>query len=405
LSFGGCVAHALADEVAAMTRASRCLLVLAVCAGCATTAPGSPAGREQAVALFNGRWAIVEASRSSQPLRLLVDTGANQTLIDLGLARTLGPVTACTEVPGALLGALCHVDLGDLTVADRTVKLGSVYAADMARSELGESLEVDGLLGGDALSRFVLVLDYPHSRWALVAPEHFAPPPAAPIPIELVNGAVWLNVTVAGRAGRFLLDTGNGGRTIVLDLPDQEALVPADGMLMPGVIRSGAGGSADATACRAPLEVGAVHISEAPLFVATKQSRQGPVMARAQGILGVGFLRYFRVTVDYPGRKLYLEQQQPFPMASNDATYGVIARPQGGALRVQSVGARGAADAAGIQVGDRIVELNGVPVSSNAPVLWPLLQPSGPDEQLRVTFEGANGGGPRTVTLKATPIP
>jgi hypothetical protein len=388
-----------------MTRALPSLLVLAVGAGCATPGPPPPASREQAVALFNGRWAIVEASLPARPLRLLVDTGANQTLIDLGIARTLGPVSGCAEVPGALLGALCHVDLGELSVADRTVKLGSVYAADMARSELGESLEVDGLLGGDALSRFVLVLDYPHSRWALVPPEHFVPPQVPAIPIELVNGAVWLNVAVGGRTGRFLLDTGNGGRTIVLDVPDQEALVPAGGMLMPGVIRSGAGGSADATACRAPLELGPVHVLEAPLFVATKQSRQGPVMGRAQGILGVGFLRYFRVTLDYPGRKLYLEQQQPFPMASNDATYGVIARPQGGALRVQSVGARGAADAAGIQVGDRILELNGVPVSSNAPVLWPLLQPSTPDEQLRVTFEGPSSGGPRTVTLKATPIP
>lgn len=362
---------------------------------------GEDVSRERPLSLFGGRWGIVEVEVGGQVRRLVVDTGANRTLIDVGFARSMDlAVSGCATIPGALVGDLCHVSVPGLKVAGRTVDLKGAFAADMAHSELGETLEVIGLLGGDVLSRFVLVFDYPHARWALVEPNRWTPPQAEPIPIEVEGGAVTVPVVVAGHASRFVLDTGNAGRSIVLDVPGQESLAPPGAPLFPGGVRSGAGGSADGTMCRASLQVGSFTQRDAPLVVASKITR-GTMMARTAGILGVGFLRYFRVTVDYPRKRLFLEQELPFEAGeASDVTYGVIARPARGALVVQSVAPGSPAAAAGLKVGDAIAGINGVSVGKNAPVLWPLVTAPSAGQSAELAL--ADG---RRVTLRPVAIP
>jgi len=376
-------------------------------AAASSPAPRSPsmtAPRDVPLSLFLGRWGIVDVRVGDAPARFVVDTGANRTLVDRTLAAARGwPITECRSIPGAMIGELCKVHIPSIELFGRTLPGVETFASDFARSELGESLEADGLLGGDYLSQFVLVIDYPRARWSLVDPERFTPPAVPAIPVVLKSGGVFVPVQVAGSAASFFLDTGNGGRTIVLDVPAQASLAPAKSrdFLLSGAIRSGAGGSADATPCRGELRIGDVVVPDAQLFVAS--AREGTVMGKMQGILGVGLLRYFRMTLDYPRARLYLEQALPFPKAEDDATYGVVARARDGRLEIASVDRSGPAARAGLRQGDVITSIDGVRVDRNAAVLWPELTPRSPSAT--TTLEVARASEVRTVTLRAVAVP
>ena len=125
--------------------------------------------------------------------------------------------------------------------------------------------------------------------------------------------------------------------------------------------------------------------------------------ARSQGILGVAFLKHFRMSLDYANRKLYLEQQAPFEDPRLDATYGVVVRPRGGRLVVSAIANDGPATRAGIERGDTIVSIAGLPVGTNAAVVWPRLTPDAPGQAIEIEVE--RDGARRQVKLEAIAIP
>src|SRR5437879_5364421 len=67
---------------------------------------------ERPLSLFHDSWPVIEASVEGAPVRLLVDTGTNHTLIDVGLARRRGwRLSDCRKIAGSMLGEICRVDL------------------------------------------------------------------------------------------------------------------------------------------------------------------------------------------------------------------------------------------------------------------------------------------------------
>jgi hypothetical protein len=105
------------------------------------------------------------------PYKFLLDTGASNTVLSAAVADALGIPMGRTEVMFSAAGNL-RVNLRTL----KTLQAGAALLEDVriavADFPLMKSLNVDGILGGDYLSRFKVSIDYDNQ---IVDIEPFAP--------------------------------------------------------------------------------------------------------------------------------------------------------------------------------------------------------------------------------------
>ena len=128
--------------------------------------PVEPSAPPGAVIPYDGGPLIVDAAINGVPLRLLVDTGAERTLIThAALARAGIDVTAGTPVQirgvtgdaAAVLVSVPRLDLAGTRVGPLPVIVHTI---------VGQS--VDGLLGRDVLDGFTVTVDAAARRATLV---------------------------------------------------------------------------------------------------------------------------------------------------------------------------------------------------------------------------------------------
>ncbi|HET7340575.1 MAG TPA: aspartyl protease family protein [Methylomirabilota bacterium] len=128
--------------------------------------PATPAVPPGAVIPYGGGPLVVDASINGVPLRLVVDTGAERTLISpaalarAGLDPSVGPAVHIRGVTGDATATLVSVPRLDVAGA----QVGPL--AVIAHALQGES--VDGLLGRDVLDGFTVTVDAAQSRATLV---------------------------------------------------------------------------------------------------------------------------------------------------------------------------------------------------------------------------------------------
>src|SRR5262249_27296208 len=72
------------------------------------------------------------------------------------------------------------------------------------------------------------------------------------------------------------------------------------------------------------------------------------------GIVGNRLLQNYRLTIDFPRKKLWMERvtTREEPDETDKLSYGLTLRTDGGMIRVAKVGRYSPADRAGLQVGD-----------------------------------------------------
>lgn len=99
------------------------------------------------------------------------------------------------------------------------------------------------------------------------------------------------------------------------------------------------------------LRLGKLRLSDFPVIT-------GPSVSDFH--VGIDFLRHFRVTLDWQNDALYLEPREPISSLYEDfATYGFAPQLHEGGLIVGALWQGGAAQQAGLSLGDRIVEVDG----------------------------------------------
>jgi predicted aspartyl protease len=156
----------------------------------------------------------VMASIGGERVEALLDSGAQSSVIDRGLAARLGletsliaPLVVAFGVSGApRLGRTAQMDvrLGGLTLKGlhaAVFELAPVAAA----SGRGFGL----ILGQDVLKRVVADLDFPGARLAFHAPAAFAPPPEArAVHVRATGRELFVPVKVEDASAEALVDTG-----------------------------------------------------------------------------------------------------------------------------------------------------------------------------------------------------
>lgn len=137
--------------------------------GAPTPGPPAPAAPPAAVGIvipYTGGALVVDASLNGVPLRLLLDTGADRTLIS-----PAAMVRAGFDVTG---GTLVHIRG---VTGDAVAPLVSVQHLDIAGARVGPVAvvvhalpgpSVDGLLGRDVLDAFTLTVDSASQRAILL---------------------------------------------------------------------------------------------------------------------------------------------------------------------------------------------------------------------------------------------
>jgi hypothetical protein len=271
-----------------------------------------------------------------------------------------------------------------------------------------EGRRVDGLLGYDLLSRFVVEIDYVSRQVAIVEPSRFRyVGQGDAIPLEIIRGNILVpaDLTTANGstiAGTFLIDTAwRSALTLTRPFVAIHKLLTTTPRTINAVTGMGIGGSTVDTIGRLPkLRLGRYAIEN---FIADFSHAKAGVLSQGDfaGVIGAEILRRFKVIFDYPRGRMIIE-----PLATLKAPYefdmsGVFITSEGDsfkAFKVYSIIKDSPAAEAGIGRETVITAIDEQPASQLTL------------DQVRQTFKGVEGkehslavtrnGETRTVKLR-----
>lgn len=317
--------------------------------------------------LRSGSQIFIAAIIGGEPISVLLDSGAEMTVLDLALARRMG-LTLEGDVVVQGTGGLStgtfasgvDIEVGDLTFRDLTVlvlDLGPV------------GLQIPAILGKDAFNALVVDLDFPNRRVAFHEPGAFAPPDTATGVELLSTGDIRaIRLSVEGRPPElFDFDTGNGSPLIIYaDYAATEHLL--DGRLSTTTRSGGVGGIRDVRlATISSIDIAGFRIRDVPATF-PPAGTSAVDSDRTVGNVGLGVLGRFRLMTDFGGGRLWLvadPEELARPFVRNRT--GLSLRKTPGALLVDVVAPGSPAEHAGWAPGDRILSIDGAAADDLTP--------------------------------------
>lgn len=272
-----------------------------------------PIGRITVATLNNAP--IVTLFANGHPVVLLIDTGAERTVLTPAVAERIGAQPPRVEFLRQMHGAAGtlstrEVELRSFTASDVAIPWRRVLVAPVTIATIF-SIPLDGLLGADVLSRFDIDLDLPHQQMLLYATQSCpgAPPWAGPytgISTGRSRGEhLFFPVQLDGRRIVAFIDTG-AQRTI---LSTTTAL--ALGVTEAALARDRSITTRDAAAQRlsshlhrfSQLTVGAEVIRNPEVVVTDVKLRDADI------VLGVDFLKSRHIWLSYGSLRIFLSSR------------------------------------------------------------------------------------------------
>lgn len=241
-------------------------------------------------------------------IRAVVDSGAQYSAIDAGLAQQLG-LPAATPIPMVAFGVSGEpsltravnvaADLGAFAISGlRAATLNLQPLSGLTRQPF--SL----LLGRDFLRAVTAQVDFPGGRVAFFEPQAWSPPPAArPITVRLEGGALMVPVGIESAPPvEVMLDTGATGALAL-----SETAAKAAGLLDGRPLRTGrsvtlGGVSEDGVVVARRLAFAGRALDDVEVQI-YRPAANAPV---PNGLLGLGVLQRFHLALDLPGGRVFL---------------------------------------------------------------------------------------------------
>lgn len=317
----------------------------------------------------------------------LVDTGSSHNLVSPQLAKTLGlPAAASSEVStiaGKQLTGYYRLPMMQIGVVD--LENQSAAAVDLGLVSASDGLVIDGVLGMPALNRLIVSLDF--GRHTAIFSQYVPnyQQPHSVIPFRLLGGVPVASLNIVdGRAGEFILDTGNAGGLVMfpsyarrdyrqkslafIEIEDLGGRVPTGLALLP------------------TLNIGTWHTRQVPVSLPMRTHG----FQHLDGSVGNAIFTGQTLTFDFPSQHLLLSAssdsdslpgQFGFLLAANNVIEVVL--PNSPAARM------------GLQVGDSILVVNGQNTrDASSHRIWQIL-----DGQMRAELSLARAGTIYTVSL------
>jgi predicted aspartyl protease len=342
------------------------------------TIPLLACGRSSVVlherATFPGKLVVLPVRiNDSPPLPFILDTGASTNVVDRRQAGSLGLAVAGgvdVTTGGGIIDA-SEIDGVTLRIGDATLRDVNAVAIDLSGLAAGLGEPVAGILGYDIFERYVVAIDYAGGIVTLHEPARYAPTGRGEtVPIDVEEQVPFVRAQVPGINGpseaKLELDTGKTGALTLL-----RGYVDANMLLQPGqpevAITAGAllPGQVPATVTRIPaLQIGRFSVRGVVTTVVPTGAAAG-VGGDTVGILGAELLERFTVVIDYSRRQLTLIPRREADLAPLEFDMsGISLAAQGPEYRDHVVrmvipGSPGAE--AGVEIGDRLVAIDGRP--------------------------------------------
>lgn len=349
----------------------------------------------------------------SQPMWFALDSGSSSLFVidtrrarDLGLKlqgnglRAGGAGPAVYEV-GETRGA--SIALSALKFEDQTAAV-----IDLATIEAQAGRSLDGLVGIDLFTRYVIEIDYIGNKISLHDPQTYNySGTGESIPLKLRDGHFFVpaKIEMPGRPrleGRFLVDTGGWMVAAVLTttfaqsnrLPARTQKSILDRSL------SGLGGETRLLISRATsFTLGNLSICN-PVIYVSQDNGGALASSEYEGLIGSEILRRFKVVFDYTRRRLILEPNAFYAEPIEYDMSGISLRAYGNNLRtfkVYQVLEDSPASEAGLRVGDVLAAIDGVAAAKlTLEEISQMLKQQGRVYQLSIK----RGNGTRSVKIK-----
>ena len=391
--------------IGAPPRAPELIHSLVVALALAATACGrSTVVAELPSELITNLHVVVGSINGSEPLALIVDTGASASVIDRSRAQQLGLATGQSEDARTGGGSVEAAQIQNATLRLGEIEIPnlSLYAIDLTPLRAGLDLRIDGIIGYDLFNRYIVELDYVTPAVRLRDQSDDPPSGSITVPIQIREQLplMELQVTSAnGRRGTGLVefDTGQtGGLTLTQEFVDRNGLLgPAQptlaistGALLPGQVSA-------KVARFGYVRIGNINVN-APLANITSQEDAG-VGDDVAGLLGGEILKRFTVFIDYSRQQIKLTPGNELNAPIEFDMTGMSLAAVGQGFRVRTIIDGSPAAEAGIAAGDVITAIDGRPAGEmKLAEVRQLARVEGSAMRLTVTRDGA----PREIVLK-----
>jgi hypothetical protein len=314
----------------------------------------------------------ISGQLNGKTISFVIDTGAEASVVDAQSAKALG-LTAMGSIEARGNGentvSAQPIPKPALVIAGVPMPVETMYAVPLSALWPREGRALEGILGHDVLSHFVVEIDYAASRLRLHDPARFSPPAgAASLPISYEGNIPAIRAAFelpGGRRveGRIIVDTGNsGGLDLYGPFVEANTIRTSVGRTIEGAGGMGVGGVSKQDIARiASFHIGPFSL-RAPIVTLARDTKGTAAHPELAGNLGTRVLRRFTVFVDYPHDRLLL-----LPNASLDTPFdndmsGLALIADGDAFDrvvIRRVLAESAAAKAGLKEGDVITAVNG----------------------------------------------
>lgn len=348
---------------------------------------------------YLGSRIYIPATVNGQETHVLLDSGAETTVIDKAWAEKMGikPSAAVVAVgtggrQEAQLASGVTIRIGAMELNNITVALIDLAAIEKM---IGRPLPV--VLGKEVFNELVVDLDFEGKTIAFHDPQVFqAPAGAVETPVIMANGIRSVPVSVEGGPPvQFDFDIGNGGPLIVYSAYWKAHGLLDDGRGKSKTLSGAVGGLREQqVATVRSLTFGGATFTDIPT-VFTDDRGESAESNRTLGNIGLPILSRFRMYADFSHDRLFLQPTaavaKPFP---RDLT-GLRMQPGAEKATILMVAPGSPAEAAGMKTGEVVVSLDGVPLKE-AGLSALRAKPAG--TTLKVTTEA---GKTYELTLKA----
>jgi len=304
---------------------------------------------------------LVEARINGTPAVLLIDTGAESSLLDQEFAQRLGlrPVEVANIQRPDSAGQTELVLVTDLDIQSAHSSSIKMMTDDLAASSNALGVHIDGVLGNDILRNFAVILDY--SAGSVTFGPISAIHHGSPIRLHRIGNRYFVHLSSDGVPLTFLLDTGTNFSALSSSgwsrmNHNKKAWPTIDG------VRSSGTSAASRLVCIDQMNIGHASYENLPMRIQPPTSAGIFANPDVSGLLGSDFLRRFVVSLDLANDHLYLSPDPNFK-ADQDrfSTIGIqFAKNPSGFFTVMAVWSPTPASEANFNIGDQIFSVNGI---------------------------------------------
>ncbi len=330
------------------------------------------------------------------PYRVICDTGG-ANIITPTLAAELG-----LEPEGTLQGRgageasedVGLVTIDSLTVGDVTLAGQLFMVFPLEPFSNVEGVDQYGLIGYEVFRRFVVKVDYENEELTLTLPEAFSyGGNGTVVPFKFSGSIPQVEGSLDGIPGVFDIDTGaRSSLTLMGPFVEKHGLASKYSPEFETISGWGVGGPVRTQVTRTRnLRLGDVDFHE-PVTEFSLQTGGAFTDTYVAGNVGTRLLKRYNITFDYNRQQMIFEPNANVSKRDIFDRSGMWINISGNDFEIVDVIEGGPAAAAGLGIGDRIVEVDGKGVQTlSLPVLRQRFVTDPPGTRLRLTVKNEKG--------------